>query len=98
EGPVGIGIGLARNYRVFSFQDMKGQNVLANRDWKLYSVKLPYSEDAEQIQIAGMFYGTGKIWIDDFEVLIDGKTLDDAPHKKPKEYKGESETEFELGS
>ncbi len=41
----------------------------------MYAVKLPLPEKAKIINFGALLYGTGEMWIDDFELLIDGKDI-----------------------
>lgn len=74
---------------------MKGTPVGGTTEWTLYSVKLPYPENAETISMGAVLNGKGQIWIDDFEIVIDGRNILFA---KFKENKVESDKEFDLGS
>lgn len=50
-------------------------SVSGSNDWKELSVHLPYSSEATQITIACNIEGSGKIWLDDFDLKIDGKEI-----------------------
>lgn len=69
------------NDKVLSFDNMKKKNVNGSKDWKQYSVKFPLDENTTHILIGGMLLGQGKIWFDDFRLLIDGKEVKDFVNK-----------------
>lgn len=66
---------------ILQFASLEKQKIRGTKDWQKYSIKLPLPEDARFIRIWPMLSGTGKLWIDDVEVLIDGKSLDQAKIK-----------------
>lgn len=78
------------------FDNMQKENISGTFDWKQYSIKLPYSKDAKKIQVGALLTGTGEMWIDHFELFIDGKPFTDAPLKTLSAV--EVDTEFEQGS
>lgn len=66
------------------------------RDWKSYSIKLPYSPQTKFISVGALFSSKGSVWVDDLELFIDGKPLSDA--KSRIAFKAELDTEFNTGS
>lgn len=68
------------------FDNMVGQAVKGTNDWKKYTITLPLSPNKVQsIVVGGILVGTGKIWIDNLEVLVDGKKIESLqPYIVPK--------------
>lgn len=66
---------------MLQFDNMQKENVSGTSDWKQYSVKLPYPKDAKKIHVGALLTGTGSMWIDHFELLIDGRPFTEAPLK-----------------
>jgi hypothetical protein len=64
-----------------AFENMEEEGIHGTKDWTLYSVKVPYPKDGAAIYIGAINSGTGRLWVDDFEVLIDGKPLSEAKLK-----------------
>ncbi len=65
------------------FDNMQERGIKGTTDWKQYTITLPLKpNEAQKIVIGGLLSGSGKMWIDDLEVTIDGKSLDKAPAKK----------------
>ncbi len=69
-----------------------------SRDWTAYSITLALPEKANRINFGAFLNGSGTIWIDDFELSIDGKALEDAITKDIKLCKADEDVEFEFGS
>lgn len=66
---------------MLQFDNMQKENISGTSDWKQYSVKLPYPKDAKKIHVGALLTGTGSMWMDNFELFIDGKPFADAPLK-----------------
>lgn len=64
------------------FDNMMKKGILGTKDWTQYSVKLPLAKEARTIFIGVINSGAGKVWCDDFQVLIDGKPIDGLAKKK----------------
>ena len=61
------------------FKTLQDQKIHGTRDWQLYSVRLNIPKDAHTIYVAATLAGPGKLWMDDAQVLIDGKDISEAP-------------------
>ena len=82
-----------------AFDNMQSRGITGTTDWKQYSIELNYSEEeAVSIYIGGLMTGSGKMWIDDLELLIDGRPLAKAPVKKTLPLKAGLDTVFNNGS
>ena len=65
-----------------AFRSMQYLQMRGSRDWKEYSIKLPYPTNAANIYVGGILGKGGTAWCDDFKVTIDGKdiqTLEETP-------------------
>ena len=67
-------------------------------DWKEYSIKLKMPDGAQKIQFGLNAYGNGRIWVDDFRILFDGKEISKAKIKEQFVNKASLDREFENGS
>ncbi|MEL0644264.1 S41 family peptidase [Olleya sp. Ti.3.14] len=74
-----------------SIDNMESRKVQGTTDWKKYEVELETNNNATSISFGGLIVGTGKIWVDNFNITVDGKPLDQAPEK-------ELDKEFDKGS
>jgi C-terminal processing protease CtpA/Prc len=93
DGPKGM-----LNYKGLPVKSIKGTT-----NWKQYTIKLPYPKEARAIIVGAGLEGVGELWADDFEVLIDGKNINELEPLKPKEndkpeLRAEFDNEFILGS
>ena len=98
EGTIGLMLRIDGSTGILQFDNMQQKNIQGTSDWKMYSVKLPYPNNAKTIYIGALLSGTGQLWVDDFELLIDGKDIKKAKQREPKEYKADKDNEFDKGS
>ena len=64
------------------FDNMQKEKISGTKDWTMYSVKLPLPKEARMIYIGALLSGSGKLWADDFQILIDGIDINSAKLKK----------------
>lgn len=98
DQPIGLLLRIDGKSGGLEFDNMTKKNVTETNGWQEYSVTLPLPESAETIFIGAILSGKGKLWIDDFQLLIDGRDLAEAKPKVKKEYKAATDTEFNKGS
>lgn len=98
DGSVGLMLRMDGATGVLKFDNMQQKNIQGTTDWKLYSVKLPYPENTKTIYIGALLTGTGQLWVDDFQLLIDGKDLSEVTFVEKKEFKADTDKEFNDGS
>ncbi len=80
-----------------AFDNMEDRPVSGTTDWKKYEVELKLNPSkAKQIVVGGLLIGSGKMWIDNLEVTVDGKPVEKADPKKLD--KVQSDQEFDNGS
>jgi C-terminal processing protease CtpA/Prc len=79
-----------------AFDNMQSKKIIGTNDWKKYEIELKLDNRAQQIVFGGLISGTGKIWVDNLEITIDGKPLDQAPEKELD--KVQQDQEFDKGS
>ncbi len=84
-----------------AFDNMNDRGITSTTDWKEYEVVLPLNpKKTERIVLGGLLVGKGKMWMDNLQVSIDGKNLDDAALKiyTPEILPAEKDKEFDNGS
>jgi C-terminal processing protease CtpA/Prc len=81
-----------------AFDDMRGRHLNGTNDWKQYSVKLPLDPLARQLWFGATLLGSGTVWADDLELLIDGKPVWELPHVEIPKTPFEADNEFDSGS
>lgn len=78
------------------FNNMQSRKIQGTNEWKKYEIELDYSSRAKTIVFGGLLVGSGKVWVDNFEITIDGKPLDEAPEKELT--KAQKDKTFDDGS
>ncbi len=87
-----------KNRNVLEIENGHQKNIQGSGYWNYYSVALPFPPKAKTIYIGAMLTGSGKVWVDDFQILIDGKDISKAKHKAKIELKADRDREFDNGS
>lgn len=87
-----------KNKNVLAMENGRQKNIQGSGYWNYYSVSVPFPAKAQTIYIGAMLSGTGKLWVDDFQVLIDGKDISKAKRKAKIELPADRDTEFDEGS
>lgn len=68
--------------QILAIDNMRNRKVTGTNDWKKYILKLPYNtKDTKKITLGALLVGKGQIWIDNFSLTIDGKSIADVPLK-----------------
>ncbi len=98
DAPIGLMLRIDGVSGSIAFDNMQSRGIKGTADWTQYSVKLPYPENAKYIHIGVILKGSGKLWADDFELLIDGKHISELKTKEIVTAKAEKDTEFDNGS
>jgi hypothetical protein len=98
DGQIGLMLRIDGENGGLQFENLQEEDIHGTSDWTLYSVKLPLPEEAKIIYIGAILNGTGKLWVDDFQLLIDGEDLSKAKLKKTEEFKAQKDTDFDNGS
>ena len=75
DGFVGIYLRIDGEAGLLKMDNMAEENIRGTAGWQLYSVKLSYPEGARTISFGAILSGKGKLWVDDFQVLLDGKDI-----------------------
>jgi C-terminal processing protease CtpA/Prc len=81
-----------------AFDNMQQRQVKGTHDWTEYSITLPLRPEAKQLFFGALVAGTGKIWVVDLQLLVDGKPIWDAPKAERKKTPLDTDREFDAGS
>jgi hypothetical protein len=81
-----------------AFDNMERLRLNGTHDWAEYSVNLPFHPKAKQLFFGVLMAGTGKVWVDDLQLLVDGKPVWDAPKLERKKTPLDTDHEFDAGS
>jgi hypothetical protein len=71
------------NWQTLSLENMQAQHVSGTREWSEYRIALPINPKAEQLYFGVLVSGTGTLWADDLELLVDGKPIAQAASAPP---------------
>jgi len=93
EGWAGLWLRIDPNV---GFDNMQARNIKGTKDWKKYDIELDYNNKAKTIVFGGLLVGSGKIWVDNFTITIDGKPLSEAPERELT--KAQKDKAFDAGS
>lgn len=80
------------------FDNMEKYNISGTSNWKEYKINLNYPSDAKIIYIGALLTGTGELWVDDFELYIDGKSIENLSTEKKEIAPAEKDREFDISS
>jgi C-terminal processing protease CtpA/Prc len=83
---------------VLKGDNMQSRDIHGTSDWQQYSVQFPLPSEAKTVYVGAIFKGTGTVWVDDFQLLVDGKDFSEAAAKQLKTYKADLDKEFDDGS
>src|SRR5215831_16464144 len=81
-----------------AFDNMQQRQIKGTHDWTEYSIRLPLRSEARQIFFGVLIAGTGKVWADDLQLLIDGKPVWEAPKVEQVKTIIDTDHEFDAGS
>jgi C-terminal processing protease CtpA/Prc len=98
DGFAGLWLRIDGDGGSLQFDNMQSRNIAGTSGWTAYSVKLPLPAEGQAIVFGALLTGKGKIWVDDLELLIDGKELKDAKTRPVVVFKAASDKEFDNGS
>ena len=98
DGFAGLWLRIDGDSGVLQFDNMQSRQLNGSSDWTQYSIKLPLPEEGSKITVGALLTGKGQLWVDDLQVLIDGKDITEAKIRPPVVYKAQKDTEFDNGS
>jgi len=80
-----------------ALRNMQTQQLKGTKDWTQYSLFLPVNPEAQELYFGVIMSGTGTVWADDLELLVDGKPIADAA-SAPVKQSLPVDHEFDSGS
>jgi C-terminal processing protease CtpA/Prc len=81
-----------------AFDNMQQRQVKGTHDWTEYSITLSVHRDATKLYFGVLVGGTGKVWADDLQLLVDGKPVWEAPRIERPKTAIDLDHEFDGGS
>jgi C-terminal processing protease CtpA/Prc len=61
------------------FDNMQRRNLHGTIDWAEYKVTLPLDPRARSVTFGAILAGSGRVWVDDLQLLVDGRPFESAP-------------------
>jgi C-terminal processing protease CtpA/Prc len=81
------------------YGDQSAAPLTGTQDWTEVHVELPLDPEARTVAFGAVLKGEGRVWLDDLEVLVDGKPLATVPITEPANLAGaERDHAFDAGS
>jgi C-terminal processing protease CtpA/Prc len=89
DGPAGA---------MLQLDNMQDRHLNGSADWAEYSIRMPLNPQTRQLFLGFLLAGTGKAWVDDMQLLVDGKSFWDLPKIERPKTALDTDTEFDHGS
>lgn len=80
------------------FDNMQRRRLKGTTDWTEYSIVLPLDSLARTVYLGALLRGTGTVWVDDLELLVDGQPFTAAPPRQSSFSALGTDREFDNGS
>jgi hypothetical protein len=84
SGNAGLWLRQDADGQMLSLENMQSQQVKGTHDWAQYRITLPINPQAQQLLFGVLVSGTGTVWADDLELLVDGKPITEASPMPPR--------------
>lgn len=84
--------------RSLAFASLQSQKINGTRDWQEYSISVKVPKDGEQVVFGFLLGGPGRMWVDDLQLLADGKPVSEAPQRVVPKTVLDDDTTFNKGS
>ena len=82
-----------------AFDNMQQRQIKGTHGWTEYWITLPLRSEARQIYFGVLIAGTGKVFADDLQLLVDGKPVWESPKvEQVKTVALDTDHEFDAGS
>ena len=81
-----------------AFDNMQKRQLKGTTGWAEYSITLPLHPEARQLVFGVLTSGTGTVWVDDLQLLADGKPIWQAPKRPPTVTVLDQDHQFDNGS
>jgi len=98
NGNAGLFMRIDGKAGLYQMDNMLNRNINGTKEWAKISLSLPLSKGDKNIFFGAILSGTGKLWVDDFKILVDGKELSQTKEKVEIIYKAQLDTSFVNGS
>lgn len=83
---------------VLEFENMQSRKLSGTTDWTEYSISLPLNPKGRTLLFGFLVGGTGRAWVDDLQLLVDGRPFWEAPKATRVETVLDRDHDFDKGS
>jgi len=97
-GFAGLWMRLDGESGILHFDNMSNRGIVGTQEWKPYAIELPIDGNVKRIVFGGLLAGIGKMWLDNLELLIDGKPVETIELKLKTLVKADFDSAFYDGS
>jgi hypothetical protein len=80
------------------FDNMQRRQLRGTTEWTEYAVVLPLNRAAKRLVFGVLASGTGRMWADDLQLLVDGRPIANVPRIEPPKTVIDLDKEFDGGS
>jgi C-terminal processing protease CtpA/Prc len=81
-----------------AFINMQDREIRGTTPWTEYSIRLPIDRAGRKVAFGALLAGEGKAWVDDLQLLVDGKPVKSAPKIERATTVLDTDREFDAGS
>jgi hypothetical protein len=96
DGKAGLMLRIDDDFGTLDLENLETKSIHGTQDWTEFSFRIPFPANSKFITIGAILSGKGQLWVDDFQVLLDGKNIVDAKQKPEKGAR--LDKEFDYGS
>ena len=75
SGYAGLWMRQDNGSEMLSLENMESQQLKGTHDWAEYKTTLPIKPETRSLVFGFLMAGTGKAWVDDLQILVDGRPL-----------------------
>jgi C-terminal processing protease CtpA/Prc len=79
DGTAGLWLRQDGRSGVVSLNNMSERNLSGTSDWAEYTIALPLDDRTRSVAFGALLSGAGTLWVDDLELLVDGRAASEAP-------------------
>lgn len=62
-----------------AFDNMQQRGARGTTEWTQYTIRLPIEPEGQQLFFGALLSGSGRVWVDDLELRVDGKPIQEVP-------------------
>jgi C-terminal processing protease CtpA/Prc len=97
-GYAGLWMRQDNDREMLSLENMASQQLKGTHDWAEYKITLPVNKETRSLVFGFLMAGTGKAWVDDLQILVDGRPLWELPKTPPPTTILDRDHEYDNGS